>query len=76
MIYMSMQVPEGLLLASGPRFMSGTVVRGAGRGSRQMGVPTANLDPEPLAEQLKGLEPGVYFGYGGSSRPLGCITHI
>lgn len=36
-------------------------------GSRQLGVPTANLPPEPLAAQLAGLPDGVYFGCGLSS---------
>ena len=28
-----------------------------------MGVPTANLDPAVLADELAGLRRGVYFGY-------------
>jgi riboflavin kinase len=39
------------------------VVEGFGRGSRLMGVPTANLDPDVLREALEKMRRGVYFGY-------------
>jgi riboflavin kinase len=44
------------------------IVRGFGRGSRQLGVPTANLDPQALAQGGLSLDPGalprgVYFGW-------------
>ena len=39
------------------------MVTGFGRGSKQLGVPTANIDPEPLLEQLRALPKGVYFGW-------------
>lgn len=44
------------------------IVRGFGRGSRQLGVPTANLDPRALAAGGLPLDPhalprGVYFGW-------------
>lgn len=42
----------------------------AAAGSRQLGVPTANLPPEPLAQQLAGLPDGVYFGCGFSQQGL------
>ena len=35
---------------------------GFGRGSAEMGVPTANLPPGPLEETLQDLHIGVYFG--------------
>jgi riboflavin kinase len=38
-----------------PLVMQSTVVKGFGRGSRQLGVPTANMDPRPLQEQLQQL---------------------
>ena len=40
----------------------GDVTTGFDRGSRKLGTPTANLPPEPLAQQLTGLPLGVYFG--------------
>jgi len=42
--------------------MEGPVVTGFARGSKQMGVPTANIDPKPLAPTLKAMHNGVYFG--------------
>ena len=38
------------------------MVEGFGRGSAQMGVPTANIEPGPLKGRLEGLPLGVYFG--------------
>ena len=35
---------------------------GFGRGSKDLGVPTANLPPEPLKDVLPDLPSGVYFG--------------
>ena len=43
--------------------MRAPVVTGFGRGSRQMGVPTANLDPEVLESELANMRRGVYFGF-------------
>ncbi len=56
-----MQVPPAYLL-SAPIILEGRVVEGFGRGSTQMGVPTANIEPGPLKDQLEGLPLGVYFG--------------
>ncbi len=43
--------------------MRAPVVSGFGRGSKQMGVPTANMDPAVLAPQLERMRRGVYFGF-------------
>ncbi|PRW60354.1 riboflavin kinase isoform B [Chlorella sorokiniana] len=62
--YMALlQVPEGYAHPAAPIWLTGSVTSGFGRGSKQLGVPTANLPPEPLAEQLAGLPDGVYFGW-------------
>ena len=45
-----------------PAFLKGPVVKGFGRGSRQLGVPTANF-PEEVVALLPPLRPGVYFGW-------------
>lgn len=39
------------------------MVRGFGRGSRQMGTPTANIDTTHLKSMLGSVAPGVYFGW-------------
>jgi FAD synthase len=48
-----------------PFSLRGTVVKGFGRGSKELGIPTANLDAEALAAAgcLEGVDPGVYFGW-------------
>mmetsp|Transcript_7828 Transcript_7828/g.23532 ORF Transcript_7828/g.23532 Transcript_7828/m.23532 type:complete len:455 (-) Transcript_7828:3051-4415(-) len=66
-----LQVPPGYALPNGPVEMAGTVVRGFGRGSAQMGVPTANIDPAPLADVLAGLPKGVYLGWAALDAPAG-----
>lgn len=49
--------------------LSGTVIKGFGRGSKELGIPTANLDADVLGAALEGVAPGVYFGWAsvGSS---------
>ncbi|KAG1657679.1 hypothetical protein FOA52_013773 [Chlamydomonas sp. UWO 241] len=64
-----LQVPPSYALQGGPVRLDGPVVRGFGRGSRQMGVPTANIDPEPLAGILEGMPKGVYFGWAQLDAP-------
>jgi riboflavin kinase len=46
-----------------PIYMEGTVVTGYGRGSAQLGVPTANLSPVDVGREIEGLPSGVYFGW-------------
>lgn len=43
--------------------ISGTVVRGFGRGSKQLGIPTANLDAASLAGALAEAVTGIYAGW-------------
>ena len=56
------QVPAAYLLHAGPRRWGGDVTVGFGRGSKDLGVPTANLPPESLKDVLPDLPCGVYFG--------------
>jgi riboflavin kinase len=58
-----LRVPEGYARAGLPLRLAGAVVPGFGRGSAALGVPTANLDPAPLAAALAPLPVGVYFGF-------------
>ncbi|KAI8967093.1 hypothetical protein BDF20DRAFT_908535 [Mycotypha africana] len=46
-----------------PFALEGTVVKGYGRGSKQLGIPTANLSDEAIATMASGLETGVYYGW-------------
>jgi riboflavin kinase / FMN hydrolase len=44
-----------------PLLLEGTVVKGFGRGSKQLGVPTANVEmTEQNKEKTQDLVPGVY----------------
>lgn len=46
-----------------PYYASGEVVKGFGRGSKQLGIPTANY-PESVVEKLpSGFDNGVYYGW-------------
>lgn len=54
-----------------PVLLQGPVVTGFGRGSRQLGVPTANIDPSTLSAQLASLPQGVYFGWAQLCAPPG-----
>lgn len=65
-----LQVPLHYALPS-PVRLEGPVVTGFGRGSRQLGVPTANIDPAPLASTLAAMPLGVYFGWAQLTPPSG-----
>lgn len=74
-----LRLPRLYALPSGPRRLEASVVHGFGRGSRQMGVPTANLPPEELGEQLAGLARGVYYGWAwlaGEEGPRKAVLNI
>ncbi|XP_001516422.2 riboflavin kinase [Ornithorhynchus anatinus] len=46
-----------------PYFCRGEVVRGFGRGSKQLGIPTANF-PEDIVEDLPpDMSTGIYYGW-------------
>eukprot|EP00887_Chlorella_sp_A99_P003181 scaffold9.g3181.t1 len=58
-----LEVPKGYAHPAAPIYLEGDVTTGFGRGSKQLGVPTANLPPEPLKPTLKQLPSGVFFGW-------------
>eukprot|EP00039_Didymoeca_costata_P030486 m.29835 g.29835 ORF g.29835 m.29835 type:complete len:143 (-) comp8140_c0_seq1:67-495(-) len=43
-----------------PVLLKSTVQKGFGRGSTELGIPTANMDPECLP---KDMELGIYYGW-------------
>ncbi|XP_071098245.1 riboflavin kinase-like [Haliotis cracherodii] len=46
-----------------PHYADGEVVKGFGRGSKELGIPTANF-PEDIVEKLPAdLPTGVYYGW-------------
>lgn len=46
-----------------PTCVTGTVVKGFGRGSKELGIPTANL-PEDVVDKLpEDVTQGIYYGW-------------
>lgn len=47
-----------------PVYLNGTVIHGYGRGSRDLGCPTANIDNQSVEQQLpKNFRFGIYYGW-------------
>lgn len=46
-----------------PHFAAGVVVKGFGRGSKELGIPTANFEPHIVKELPPEIETGIYFGW-------------
>ena len=46
-----------------PLFVRGEVVKGYGRGSKSLGIPTANYPEEVINSLPKALDTGVYYGW-------------
>mmetsp|Transcript_13401 Transcript_13401/g.42750 ORF Transcript_13401/g.42750 Transcript_13401/m.42750 type:complete len:183 (+) Transcript_13401:73-621(+) len=46
-----------------PVMLNGTVVKGFGRGSKMLGIPTANIPAQPLERELEGMSTGIYAGW-------------
>ncbi|XP_066249734.1 riboflavin kinase [Euwallacea similis] len=47
-----------------PYFARGKVIKGFGRGSKELGCPTANFDEEVVNNLPEDLNTGVYYGFG------------
>lgn len=45
-----------------PKTFSGEVIHGFGRGSKKLGFPTANIDPNSWDEKVQEKDYGVYCG--------------
>ncbi|KAJ1657306.1 riboflavin kinase [Dispira simplex] len=46
-----------------PVYLQGHVQHGFGRGSKELGIPTANLPEDEVHRACKNLKTGVYFGW-------------
>merc|ERR1712227_585910 len=46
-----------------PLFIRGTVVKGFGRGSKELGCPTANFSEEVVAQVPEQAPYGIYYGF-------------
>lgn len=51
-----------------PLFISGLVVKGFGRGSKELGIPTANFADSVVNELPKETACGVYYGWASVNR--------
>ena len=51
-----------------PIFLSGVVIKGFGRGSKELGIPTANIPIEGLTIAGNNVESGVYYGWAALDR--------
>ena len=54
--------PKMNRLAS-PILLKGVVTKGFGRGSKLLGIPTANLPVDALGAQLDGVGTGIFLGW-------------
>lgn len=53
-----------------PLHMEGKVISGFGRGSKELGIPTANLPvDEAMTPWISDMASGVYFGYASLALP-------
>ncbi|XP_057294796.1 riboflavin kinase-like [Hydractinia symbiolongicarpus] len=50
-------------LLSNPHFAEGLVVKGFGRGSKELGIPTANYPEEVVNNLPDDIATGVYYGW-------------
>ncbi|XP_050297494.1 riboflavin kinase [Anthonomus grandis grandis] len=51
------------VIRSLPYFTKGVVIKGFGRGSKELGCPTANFPEEIVNKLPEDLTPGVYYGF-------------
>ncbi|KAK1786972.1 hypothetical protein P4O66_017350, partial [Electrophorus voltai] len=47
-----------------PYFCRGQVIRGFGRGSKELGIPTANFQDSVVDSLPADLSTGIYYGWG------------
>lgn len=59
-----------------PFFIKGTVIKGFGRGSKELGIPTANLNPQQFPQIIEQIPPGVYFGWSRLKFQDGVLSSI
>jgi len=63
------QIPRGeIVVPSLPFFFKGKVIKGFGRGSKQLGIPTANLPVGEYDQLMQNVPVGVYYGWASVDR--------
>eukprot|EP00878_Enallax_costatus_P022110 GHUV01023446.1.p1 GENE.GHUV01023446.1~~GHUV01023446.1.p1 ORF type:complete len:346 (+),score=74.28 GHUV01023446.1:1008-2045(+) len=63
---------EGVIPMEPALKLKGTVVKGFGRGSKELGIPTANVDADSLRHTIAEAVTGIYCGWAsiGSSKEV------
>ena len=59
--------------------LKGPVIHGFGRGSKELGIPTANLNADDFESELSTISSGVYYGFasvGNSSNVYKTVLSI
>ena len=54
---------NGAILAKLPHYAKGPIVKGFGRGSTELGFPTANFSDDVIEKLPEELVGGIYFGF-------------
>ncbi|WIA22630.1 hypothetical protein OEZ86_009609 [Tetradesmus obliquus] len=70
---------EGVIPLDPVFTISGTVVKGFGRGSKELGIPTANVDADSLRHSIAEAVTGIYCGWasiGDSSEVYKMVMSI
>ena len=52
-----------------PICFEGKVIKGFGRGSKDLGIPTANVEEDAIQDLLAHADSGVYLGYARVVQP-------
>lgn len=58
----------GVIPLEEPWKIRGTVVAGFGRGSKELGIPTANIDSKSVKESFSEMVTGIYCGWASVGR--------
>lgn len=56
-------IENGVCTKKFPYFTKGTIVKGFGRGSKELGIPTANMNEDAVNSLPENFQPGVYYGW-------------
>lgn len=62
----------------GPINLAATVVKGFGRGSKELGIPTANMNMEQIGSLVDELKTGIYMGWAtvNGKGPYKAVTSV
>lgn len=61
-------MPSDIITSSFPYFLRGEVVKGFGRGSKELGIPTANFPVNVVENLPEAISTGIYYGWASVDR--------